>query len=210
MKGVSATEELPAGVRLSTELLARLRKARAEVLPNGPADIERDGRVIFVALGGRVPLGECERFVAWAKPLAAITYDPTGDVMRDAFGNWLGGYFNEWWCAAYSFVAAFKIDQMLAGPEEPAVLTGGDGESEERALVVRSSSTRQALSAVYAYLGREMGPANTWCISRRITLKYPEGSSERFDLATDSGLARTLHFRIVRAEASVAGAVVQH
>ena len=210
MKDVTPTSVLHESVRLSSSLLVRLSAARAVVFPNGQADVERDAHVIFLNNRGRVPMGECERFISWAKPLASITYDPTGDVLQAAYANWFTGYYPSLWCWLQAFVANFKISQMLARPALPVTLSGGDGSSEQAAVVVRAEGTRQGLSEVYAYLARTLGPAGTWCIAQRVTLKSRESSMEQFDIAMSDGTERSLYFRLVRPDASDTGAEVCH
>ncbi|TPG23455.1 hypothetical protein EAH82_20540 [Variovorax guangxiensis] len=187
-----------------------MRAARAVVFPNGQADVERDAHVIFLNNRGRVPFSECERFISWAKPLASITYDPTGDVLQAAYANWFAGYYPSLWCWLQAFIANFKISQMLAWPALPVTLSGGDGSSEQTAVVVRAGETRQGLSEVYAYLARTLGPAGTWRIAQRLTLKSRESSMEQFDIALSDGTERSLYFCLVPPSATDAGGEVCH
>lgn len=190
------------------ELRTRLRGAYEMVFPGGPTDIERDGRIIFVALRGRIPLAECENFVAWAKPLAASTYDPTGDLMHQAYGNWLAGYFTSFWCALFAFIAAFKIGEMLT-PESPvAIVGGGDGASEATAVEIRAAGSQLAIAAMYHYLDRLLSPGPEWRIARRLTLWRGSIPTEELHIAFDDGSLRTFFIVLAPTKASDAALMV--
>jgi hypothetical protein len=157
-----------------SEMEEMTAKINSKIFPNGEADINRHVKVIYDLFKAKLSIDECEYIVKSIKALIYLARDKTADrIVPSIIRRSEDKVNSEEAYQAYLYFSGGGLSY-----------SGGDGMSQDSAVVIHAQSSEMGIPGEYAYIEKRYGErGKDWDLVRRFHGRTEDGRAfETFNI----------------------------
>ena len=162
---------------------------RSVMFPNGQADITNGGTRIRNLCGDKLSKLESEQLLTAVKALTFIAKDQSPERIKASITMRGAGKL--------SMGEVDSIYRLISNHADESLYSGGDGSSEDRAVIINCSDSSTGVPAEYRYLEEHFGKkGKDWSLGMQMQM---ESNGRQFDNLTiefPSGTSKVVYFDI--------------
>jgi hypothetical protein len=171
-----------------SELEEMKAKINSQIFPNGEADVNRHAEVIYELFNEKLSIDDCKNVVKGIKALIFISSDKTANRIVPSIIIRSGNKVNS--------EEAYQAYLYLSGGG--LSYSGGEGMSQDSAVVIHAQSSEMGIPGEYAYIEKRYGErSKDWEVVTRFHGHTSDGRAfETFNIRLQNGEKVSIYFDI--------------